>query len=334
MEYVIDSCIRGHHIYKEVWSPFVNEKLTCAIEEGNNHDPYAVAVMKGELIVGHVPRKISATCSLFLRRNRLITARVTDSRQYSRDLPQGGLEVPCVLKFIGEEKYVEIKILLPHPTNTEPMHDEEQPAASKKRKLSDVEEIDDTRYQNDNEDYWVRFGILALKVKDRKLVAEGKELNDTLINFVQSLIKHQFSDTPIEGFVSTHYFSQKGRVTFTVGCPVIQIVHIHGNHWIVATTDGITKEVYIYDSLYSNVNISTQELIAENFGMDRIEVVPNAPKQKGTKDCGIFAIAVSISLAYHYSHNQPLLLSYNQDLMRNHLIECYINKCIKLFPLL
>ena len=104
--------------------------------------------------MGDVPRKISATCSLFLRRNGLITARVTDSRQFSRDLPQGGLEVPCVLKFIGEVKYSEkVKILLPHPTNTEPMNDEEQPAASKKRKLSDVEEIDDTRYQDNNEDY-------------------------------------------------------------------------------------------------------------------------------------------------------------------------------------
>ena len=179
MEYVVDSCIRGHHIYKEVWSPFVDEEL---IWEGNNHDPYAVAAMKGELIVGHVSRKISATCSLLLRRNGLITARVTDSRQYSRDLPQGGLEVPCVLKFIGEAKYVEnVKIL--YPTNKEPMNHEEQPAASKKRKLSDVEEIDGTRYQDNNKDYWVRFGILALKVKDRKLVAEGKELNDTLINF-------------------------------------------------------------------------------------------------------------------------------------------------------
>ena len=63
------------------------------------------------------------------------------------------------------------------------------------------------------------------------------------------MIKHQFSDTPIEGFVSTLLFTKR-RVTFTVGCPVIQIVHIHGNHWIVATTDGITKKFYIYDSLY------------------------------------------------------------------------------------
>ena len=32
-------------------------------------DPYAVAVMKQDDIVGHVPRQISAACSLFLRRS-------------------------------------------------------------------------------------------------------------------------------------------------------------------------------------------------------------------------------------------------------------------------
>ena len=31
---------------------------------------------------------------------------VTGSRRASVDLPQGGLEVPCTLKFVGEKKFV------------------------------------------------------------------------------------------------------------------------------------------------------------------------------------------------------------------------------------
>ena len=161
------------------------------VEKGNAHDPYAVAVTKGELIVGHLPRKISAACSLFLHRNGLITARVTDSRQYSIDLPQGGLEVPCVLKFVGEVIYVEkVKKLLPHPsTSTAQMHGEIE-QASKKRKVS-VVEIDDA--SGSHKDFWVRFDSLILTAEDRKIVAEGKELSDKHMNFAQSLMKQQFT---------------------------------------------------------------------------------------------------------------------------------------------
>ena len=83
---VFDSCIRGHRVSKDFWMPVINEELVCAQESGNPHDPYAVVIKKGSLVVGHVPRKISAVCSLFLRAGT-ITATVTDSRQYSNDLP-------------------------------------------------------------------------------------------------------------------------------------------------------------------------------------------------------------------------------------------------------
>ena len=45
-------------------------------------------------VVGHVPRKISAVCSLFLPQNGSIHCKVTGSRRYSRDIVQGGLEIP------------------------------------------------------------------------------------------------------------------------------------------------------------------------------------------------------------------------------------------------
>ena len=104
----------AHHVYKDIWSPYVNEELTNVVEENNTHDPNVVAVKKGTQIVGHLPRIISATCSLFLHRNGVISATITDGRRCSIDLPQGGLEVPCVLKLTGESAtYVEkVKKLL------------------------------------------------------------------------------------------------------------------------------------------------------------------------------------------------------------------------------
>ena len=63
--------------------------------KGNSVDLFAVAVMKSVQPVGHIPKKV---CSIFIRRGGTISCQVTGSRQYSQDLPQGGLEVPCLIK--------------------------------------------------------------------------------------------------------------------------------------------------------------------------------------------------------------------------------------------
>ena len=99
---MVESMVRGYHEYKTVWdSPVLGEELICAREIGNSYDPMAVAVKKeihGETItVGHILKRISALCSIFIRRGGNIKCTVNGSRRYSADLPQGGLEVPCFL---------------------------------------------------------------------------------------------------------------------------------------------------------------------------------------------------------------------------------------------
>ena len=96
--------VRGYHEYQAIWSdPYVGEELICEREVGNSHDPQAVVLKKeidGDLrIVGHVPRRISSSCSIFIRRGGSIKCSITGSRRYSSDLPQGGLEIPCILIF-------------------------------------------------------------------------------------------------------------------------------------------------------------------------------------------------------------------------------------------
>ena len=58
-----DSVVRGHHIYKAVWTPVIDETLQVAQEGTNEHDEYAVAITKAGYIVGHVPREISRICT-------------------------------------------------------------------------------------------------------------------------------------------------------------------------------------------------------------------------------------------------------------------------------
>ena len=96
-----DCCIRGYHVYKDIWEAAVGESLTCERETNNPRDRYAVAVKKSETVIGHLPRKVARLCSLFLLRGGTIDCIVSGSRRYSADLPQGGLEVPCSLVFLG-----------------------------------------------------------------------------------------------------------------------------------------------------------------------------------------------------------------------------------------
>ena len=62
----IESMVRGYHVYSDIWSASLDEELVCAREPDNYSDPFAVAVVRSEVTVGHIPRKISSVCALFL----------------------------------------------------------------------------------------------------------------------------------------------------------------------------------------------------------------------------------------------------------------------------
>ena len=46
----IECCIRGYHVYRDIWEAAVDEELVCRPERSNAHDRYAVAVMKNDLV--------------------------------------------------------------------------------------------------------------------------------------------------------------------------------------------------------------------------------------------------------------------------------------------
>ena len=69
--------VRRYHVYRAIWEAAVGETLNCAREVGNRSDTFAVAVIKGGDTVGHVPRRISSICSIFLKNTGLVYHSVT-----------------------------------------------------------------------------------------------------------------------------------------------------------------------------------------------------------------------------------------------------------------
>ena len=65
--YVVETVVRGYHVYKDIWNASIGQILSCQRERGNVHDPYALDMVERGVTVGHVPRTISSVCSLFLR---------------------------------------------------------------------------------------------------------------------------------------------------------------------------------------------------------------------------------------------------------------------------
>ena len=100
-EYQLQWCVKGYHTYKEEWEAAVGEELKCEREKNNAKDPYAVAVVRRNVIVGHLPRKISRISALFLKRQGKISCKVLGRRRYSATRGPGD----SVCKFSLSKKF-------------------------------------------------------------------------------------------------------------------------------------------------------------------------------------------------------------------------------------
>ena len=64
-----NSVVRGHHIYKDDWTPKIGEILEAkkdTREEAVANDKYAIGLYKGDKLVGHIPIEISRLSYHFL----------------------------------------------------------------------------------------------------------------------------------------------------------------------------------------------------------------------------------------------------------------------------
>uniref|UniRef100_A0A1X7SF53 HIRAN domain-containing protein n=1 Tax=Amphimedon queenslandica TaxID=400682 RepID=A0A1X7SF53_AMPQE len=96
---LIDSVVRGHHIYKRIWTPFLGETLKLERENDNPYDQYAVTINKDGEVVGRVPKELSRIFSNFMLSGGDIECKITGKRKLGK-----GLEVPCVYICNGLKK--------------------------------------------------------------------------------------------------------------------------------------------------------------------------------------------------------------------------------------
>ena len=98
----LESSVRGHHVFKSVWTPVVGQLLLQVhAEPRNSHDVYSIAVTLDDAVVGHLPREFSHVAFYFLQHRGHITCEITGSRRLS-EVHNKGLVVPCLYTFWGK----------------------------------------------------------------------------------------------------------------------------------------------------------------------------------------------------------------------------------------
>ena len=261
-------------------------------------------------------------CSMFMRRNGIIRCQVSGSRQYSRDLPQGGLEIPCVLLFSDVDGDVD---KLKRVLGTKPDHEELK--VVKIENVSQDLNPSTKKRRIDLEDTWVTFGNIKLTIGDKQIISNGDEPHDNHINMAQTLLSKQFPDFNGFGCTLVEHCMNGWKNNY------IQIFHCRGNHWITVSTVGNKhSEVTIFDSLYKDVDKSTNAKICRMFKMSIKFNFPCIQVQEGSKDCGLFAIAYATHLAFNGSVNELLVPRYfNQSSLRPQLIDYLKQQKISVF---
>ena len=103
--------IKGHHVYKDIWTPELGEHLEVKSEQENPVDRFAVCLKaKNGKTVGHLKKgrsgRFAKTISYYLRSHNQAncTAKVSGKRFNNGD--GEGLQVPCLLKFTGEKNFI------------------------------------------------------------------------------------------------------------------------------------------------------------------------------------------------------------------------------------
>jgi len=102
-------------------------------------------------------------------------------------------------------------------------------------------------------------------------------------------------------------------------------------HWILATTIGC--EVKVYDSMFSSLDKDLLRtvmnlLFSSGENKQRVRLSPSQ-KQKGSNDCGVFAIGITVAVAFGLN---PIKLHFQQERMRAHLVNCFSKEFFALFP--
>ena len=268
---------------------------------------------------------------------------ITGRRQYSIDLPQDGLEIPCELMFKGDRKSVDkVKQLLhkvpsisptvsfqkaPNYKET-PLTCEPSPSIQSTPEPILVSEV--VAGSNvDSEHVWVSANKNTLLFADKEvLLTHGSLLTDKHINYAQALLRQQF--TCVVGLQSTLFQYKPLQDKLPED---IQIIHSHGCHWVVAHKVASSSDIVkVYDSLYDEVDDVVKKVVNNLFLFSDcpiIEIVPMQKQAVTSNNCGLFAVAVCVAILLK---ENPSVIVFKEDKMRSHLCFCFEQSVMTSFP--
>ena len=164
---------------------------------------------------------------------------------------------------------------------------------------------------------------------DFESILMGEKLSDIEINIAQKILKIQFPK--LNGLNLTLCQNSDKKTEFLI-TNWLQIIFCKDkSHWVVATTIGCEVGVVkVFDSIFQKLDEESKRCILNYLPKNtRIKLVGTSQKQIGGRDCGLFAIAFSASLAFG---NDPAKQKFNQERMRPHLVTCFKNKELTVFP--
>ena len=168
----------------------------------------------------------------------------------------------------------------------------------------------------------------SLTEDSRRKIIEGKWLTDIEVNGSLSILRNQYPT--IGGFENTIILSNTIPREMAIYCNNIYIVHDSGNHWVCARYTCKRRMFEIYDSLKRLfVSKSVMEQLKKLGGPQSRFAIMNMQGQIGGDDCGLFAIAIAVDLAYG---NDPSIIRYDQHAMRSHLVSCLDHLHFGIFP--
>ena len=173
--------------------------------------------------------------------------------------------------------------------------------------------------------------LLGLYPADRLCLTNGKWVTDNIINAYQQLLRNAYPH--IGGLENT---SVGETLAFTIQKgEFVQVLHVSGCHWItISTMECQQGVVNVYDSIPScSVSLRTKEQIAAIICTQAKEIIlefPAVQSQRGSSDCGLFALAYATSLCMG---DNPVQTNYVQHMLRSHLLDCLTQRTISAFPM-
>ena len=141
------------------------------------------------------------------------------------------------------------------------------------------------------------------------------ELSDLHINLAQRIIKEQFSH--INGLESTLLQGERYTLMENMVKNKLQIIHcLEQHHWITATM----LQYSIFKSIDQERKLTISTLFQPTGSSNQLKIkLIKTQRQKGNKDCGLFAIAMATAIAFGTNLSK---VTFCQESMRAHLVSC------------